>query len=336
MYPGLFGVYVSFYKPNMRILFISSSRLGDAILSTGLLNHLLEEYPDARFTIACGPVAASLFEAVPRLDRIIVMRKGRFGAHWRTILIAGISSAWFMVVDMRGSATAWVLPTRYRRIYRRRDRNVHRVEDMRHTLRLDVPAAPRLWIGASHESFADQCLGPWDPRPLLVLGPTANWDAKIWPAGRFVALMDRLTEPGARLEGARVAVVGGPCEESVSAPLCRAVPDERLINLVGESVLNTAAVIGRASLYVGNDSGLMHLAAATGTPTLGVFGPTRDDNYAPWGRHAAVVRTDQSFEKLKADPDYRPEPGRSLMEGLSVDRAGCYAVALLDRVKFNE
>ena len=320
----------------MRILFISSNRLGDAILSTGLLHHLLDKYPDARFTIACGPVAASLFEAVPRLDRIIVMRKGPFGAHWRAILFAGITSGWFMVVDMRGSATAWMLLARHRRIYRRRDRNAHRVEDMRHTLHLEVPASPHLWIGSRHESFANECLGNGDPGPLLVLGPTANWDAKVWPTDRFAALMARLTGPGARLEGARVVVVGGPGEELVAAPLCRAVPEERLINLVGESVLNTAAVIARASLYVGNDSGLMHLAAATGAPTLGVFGPTRDDNYAPWGSHAAVVRTDQSFETLKADPDYRPEPGRSLMEGLPVNRAVGDAVALLDRVKVNQ
>ncbi|MBM86587.1 MAG: glycosyl transferase [Rhodospirillaceae bacterium] len=320
----------------MRILFISSNRLGDAILSTGLLQHLLEEYPEARFTVACGRVAASLFEAMPRLDRIIVMRKGAFGAHWRTILVAGITSAWFMVVDMRGSVTAWVLPTRHRRIYRKRDRTAHRVEDMRHTLHLDVPAAPHIWIGPIHESFADGCLGTEDSGPLLVLGPTANWDAKVWPTDRFAALTAKLTGPGARLEGARVVVVGGPGEEFVAAPLCRMLPEERLINLVGESVLNTAAVIARASLYVGNDSGLMHLAAATGAPTLGLFGPTRDDNYAPWGRHVAVVRTDQSYEKLKTDPDYRPEPGRSLMEGLPVDRAFREAVSLLARVKVNQ
>ena len=49
----------------MRILFITATRIGDAVLSTGLLAHLIEHHPEARITIACGPVAAPLFSAVP-------------------------------------------------------------------------------------------------------------------------------------------------------------------------------------------------------------------------------------------------------------------------------
>jgi len=52
----------------MRLLFVTSTRIGDAILSTGVLARLLEEHPNARVTIACGPAAASLFEAVPALS----------------------------------------------------------------------------------------------------------------------------------------------------------------------------------------------------------------------------------------------------------------------------
>ncbi|MCG8512385.1 MAG: glycosyltransferase family 9 protein, partial [Rhodospirillales bacterium] len=54
----------------MRILFITSNRIGDAVLSTGVLGHLLETYPKARITIACGPAPAPLFRAVPNLDRL--------------------------------------------------------------------------------------------------------------------------------------------------------------------------------------------------------------------------------------------------------------------------
>ena len=55
----------------MRILFVTATRIGDAVLSTGLLSHLLDRYPMARLTIAAGPVAAPLFAAVPRLERIM-------------------------------------------------------------------------------------------------------------------------------------------------------------------------------------------------------------------------------------------------------------------------
>ena len=72
---------------DMRILFITSSRIGDAVLTTGLLKHLIDKYPTAKFTIACGPAAQRLFDNVPRLDRVISMRKGPMLAHWRDCLL---------------------------------------------------------------------------------------------------------------------------------------------------------------------------------------------------------------------------------------------------------
>lgn len=320
----------------MRILFISASRLGDAILGTGLLNTLIERYPDARFTIACGPVAASLYEAVPGLERIIRMRKGPWLAHWRALLGATMTKHWFMVVDVRGSATAYVLPTLRRHVYGRRDKNAHRVEDMRHILGLEAPAPPQVWLGPQHRAFADSVLGDMDARPVLALGPTANWDAKIWPINRFAELARSMIGPGGALEGARVAVVGGPGERDMAAGLLEAAPDEDLIDLMEAPVLDTAAVLARSALYIGNDSGLMHLAAASGAPTLGLFGPTRDENYAPWGPHCAVARTELSYEELRDDPNYRPRPDSDLMKGLGVETVVEAATALLAKVKAGE
>src|SRR3546814_14314158 len=54
----------------------------------------------------------------------------------------------------------------------------------------------------------------------------------------------------------------------------------------------------RCALYVGNDSGLMHIAAASGIPTLGLFGPSRPENYAPWGERSAVARTAVAYDDL--------------------------------------
>ncbi len=63
----------------MHILFVTATRIGDAVLSTGLLSHLVERFPGARLVIAAGPVAAPLFEAVPGLDELLVLRKRRWG-----------------------------------------------------------------------------------------------------------------------------------------------------------------------------------------------------------------------------------------------------------------
>lgn len=75
----------------------------------------------------------------------------------------------------------------------------------------------------------------------------------------------------------------------MAAPVLAAL-GERAVDLVGRvSLPEAAAVLARAALFVGNDSGLMHLAAATGTPTLGLFGPSRVEEYAPAGRRAGFV-----------------------------------------------
>src|SRR5579884_1716386 len=66
----------------MRILFVTATRIGDAVLSTGLLAHLIERHPAARLTIAAGPAAAALFSAVPGLERLVVLDKRRWALHW--------------------------------------------------------------------------------------------------------------------------------------------------------------------------------------------------------------------------------------------------------------
>ena len=88
----------------MKILYITSTRIGDAVLSTGLLGWLVEHLPEARVTIACGPLAAPLFAAVPGLERVIVLRKRPGGLHWLDLWRACLGVRWGLVVDLRRSA----------------------------------------------------------------------------------------------------------------------------------------------------------------------------------------------------------------------------------------
>jgi ADP-heptose:LPS heptosyltransferase len=75
----------------------------------------------------------------------------------------------------------------------------------------------------------------------------------------------------------------------MAAPVLEALGD-RAVDLMGHLALpEAAAVLARCAIFIGNDSGLMHLSAAAGTPTLGLFGPTSAEEYGPAGRHAAWV-----------------------------------------------
>jgi ADP-heptose:LPS heptosyltransferase len=274
----------------MRILFVTSTRLGDAVLSTGLLDHLLRAHPEARFTIACGPVARGVFAHMPRLERLIELRKRRFSLHWLLLWAQVVGTRWDLVVDLRASALAWMVPARRRAIGKGGRRAGHRLGHIGAVLGLDPPPLPVAWTTPEQEAQAAALLpgGPW-----LVLGPTANWAGKVWPADRFVATARALTAPGAVLEGARIAVIAGlgPVERAMAAPALEALPGA--LDLIGNlDVPASAAVLRRAALYIGNDSGLMHLGAAAGAPVVGVFGTTDAREYAPAGPRAVAVSAD--------------------------------------------
>lgn len=285
----------------MRVLFVTSTRIGDAVLSTGLLDHLLRAHPEARFTVACGPVAEGVFARMPRRDATVVLAKRRLSLHWLDLWRRVAGARWDLVVDLRGSALAWTLPrVGHRAVMRGGRRPGHRLGHIAETLGLKAdPPRPVAWTAPEDEARAAALLP--GPGPWLALGPTANWSGKVWPAARFADLARALTGPGGPLPGARVVLLGGPgaVEAAMAAPVAAALRDAA--DLTGRlSLPEAAAVLRRCALFAGNDSGLMHLAAAAGTPTLGLFGPTPADEYAPVGRgpSRAVVSPDGTMEGL--------------------------------------
>jgi ADP-heptose:LPS heptosyltransferase len=315
----------------VKILFITSTRIGDAILSTGLLAWLIERHPGARLTVVCGAPAAPLFAAVPGLARLVTVRKSATKLHWLGIWRRCLATRWDLVVDLRRSAIAWGLHARDRRRLAGDDGTLHRVVLLGNTLGLDPPPAPRLWTTAAQEAAAARLLP--GAEPVLVLAPTANAAVKVWPAARFAELAGRLTGPGAPLAGARIVVSGGKGEEAMARAVLETLPDGRGLDLVGLDLLTSLAVFRRAALFVGNDSGLMHLAAAAGAPTLGLFGPTRDDLYAPWGPLAAVQRTPESVAALTRGKAEARRAGQSLMTGLTIEAVEAAARELLRRAE---
>jgi ADP-heptose:LPS heptosyltransferase len=302
----------------MKILFVTATRIGDAVLSTGLLHYLVGRYPDARFTIVAGPVAAPLFEAVPTLERIIPVTKRPYSLHWLELYRAIAPIRWDLVVDLRRSALSFILPAKRRRVIDRGDLGEHRVRQLGRLFDLDPPPAPYLWSTLQHEREAANLIS--DGSNVLALGPTANWGAKQWRASRFAELARRLSAPGAILSGARIVVMAAAHERPQSLPILNAFPPEQIIDLVGKiDLLTAAAALRRAALFVGNDNGLMHIAAAVGTPTLGLFGPSPPERYAPWGSHTAVAATAIPYRTLVTAPDYDYRKQETLMDSLSVD-----------------
>ncbi|WP_417484095.1 glycosyltransferase family 9 protein [Maricaulis salignorans] len=312
-----------------RVLFITSTRIGDAIINSGVLDHLVRTRPQARFTIACGPLAASLFTETPRLDRIIVMRKKKAGLHWWDLWCRTVGTKWDLVVDLRSSVTGCFLRAGQRRILKKSKTPIPKVAEAASVLALDPPPDPRLYLSEAVRAQAADRL-PGDG-PYLAICPSASWIFKVWPAESFAAFIRRFTAPGGVMPGASVVMLGGPGDAVYAQPVFDALPQTRFIDLVGLGLPETAACLQRCRLYVGNDSGLMHMAAAVGTPTLGLFGPSDDRCYAPWGGHTDAVRGPASFAEIDGAHDDRRQHPESLLADLTVDTVYDAAKALFER-----
>jgi ADP-heptose:LPS heptosyltransferase len=259
-------------------------------------------------------VAQELFARMPNCERIIVLDKRRWSLHWPRLWATAARQRWDKVVDIRGSGLAWTVRSSRRAVMR--PRPGHKLSQLAAILGLDPPPLPVVWFTPEDAARAGALLPPGlpDGPPLVALGPTANWAPKVWPAERFVALFRALAS--GPLPGAVPLVLAGPGaeERAMADPVLAALPEA--IDLVGRlSLPEVAACLSRAALFVGHDSGLMHLAAAAGAPTLGLFGPTPADEYAPAGRHSAVVIA----------------MGREMAD-LPVDRAFAAAERLIARV----
>lgn len=311
----------------MNILLITYTRLGDGVLSTGVVDHFSKLYPTAKITVACGTLVAGLFESAPCVTRVIPLQKKRFHGHWRELARETLGTRWDIVIDLRNSLLSRLLFAHTKYIWSREDKTKHKVEQIASVIGVSPPPAPRLWFNTEMMKAAEALIPSGSP--VLAIGPAANWHAKTWPAENFIALAKKITAPDGFLPQARIAVFAAAGEETTAYAVLNAFPPDQTIDVIAKtSPIAAAAAISRCAFYVGNDSGLMHCAAAVGVPTLGLFGPTSARQYRPWGNHTAYAHTPESMEALVGHSNFDAQTTPCLMTTLTVEQAWGAAEAL--------
>ncbi len=282
-----------------KVLFVSSNRIGDCVISSGVIREIRRQLPGACITVAAGRPPAPLFRAAPGVDRVIVLDKKPLSGHWFDLWRQVRGTPWDLVIDIRGSALAWTVPARRRVVYTRKwETGLRKVEMVSRLMGAAEPLDPEVFLDARARAEAAAIIDPRlstgaGPGPILALAPIAHQPGKSWPADRWGRLVERLrADP--RFDGWRFMPVGGPGDRPPATPALEAA-GERGIDCVGKGdILCSAAAIDRATLFVGNDSGLMHVAAALGRPTLGLFGPTEWWLYGPWGPRTRTVASNET------------------------------------------
>ena len=273
-----------------RLLFVTLSNIGDLVMTTPALRALNEAYPDALIDIVADPRSSELLTRCPFLGDLFhrVKREGRAGLFR---LVRSLRRRRYdAIVDLRTDFLPWLLRGDRRSArWQAPPHGPHAVEQHFAVAQRLLPA-PRaipdtcIWTTAEDDARAAALLDRVPGPRRLVLAPGANWPGKRWPVEHYAALAEALREEFDSLvllgSAADVDDAGGRLD-GLALPT---------LDLMGRtSLIEATAVMRQATLFVGNDSGLGHLASAAGIPSVTVFGPGRPERYRPWGSRASLL-----------------------------------------------
>lgn len=291
------------------ILVLKPCCLGDVLAATALVRELRLNFPEARLDFAVGPWSRAAVETNPRIDGLVDCGRvgsGRYSPAEYLDLIRRIRARRYQVCFVLErsvwlSMVPWLagIPVRVGidsggrgfsltvRVRWRPPRNEAELYlDLLRAVGIE-PRNPRIefFPREADRVWAREVLGSARPRVVLQPGGGVNpgmvLPAKRWPPDRFVEVGRRVLELGGT-----VVVIGTAWDRAAVAPVLRRLGDlaapGRLVNLVGTvDFVRLGAVLAEADLFIGPDSGPMHLAAAVGTPTVAIFGPSSPEVYRP-------------------------------------------------------
>ena len=312
MVDGTIAVYQECLE-QPRILIWKLSALGDVLLSTPSLRAVRRQFPKAHITLIVGRAAAELVARCPYLDELIVYdprRKDRgVRGHWALLkkLRAG---AFDLSIDLQNSRRthllAWLAGIPVRIGYARKwGRLLNRgirlprvvlapIAHQQYLLRqagLTVDGdALEIWPSAQEDARAQALVGSRaDGAPVVGVHPggSGRWKTKRWDLDRWAQLCEALAQ-----RQVRVIVTGGPEERGLWEALTGAMR-ARPVNAIGQtSLLELACLIKRCDVFIAHDSSTLHLAAAVGTPTVALFGPTDPARHLPPRFAGQVIKKD--------------------------------------------
>src|SRR3990167_7812629 len=102
-----------------QVLFVTSNRIGDCVISSGVIREIARQIPGARITVACGRPPAPFFRSAPNVEKVIILDKKKLAGHWFGLWGQVVGTRWDMVIDIRGSALSYLIPARRRVVYNR-------------------------------------------------------------------------------------------------------------------------------------------------------------------------------------------------------------------------
>ena len=305
----------------MKILIVKLGAVGDVVHTLPALHSLRKSFPHAFIAWAVERKSMDVITGNPDLDEVIIFerkelqkifkRDGLFAAYrfFREFATKLKSYDFNLAIDFQTLFKSGIITYSSgakRRIGFDKWREVNRLFTnervkavSRHTVDkyLELvdsaggkPDASPVKIACSSEnaSYVDGFLNEKKlaERPWVAINPGASWTSKLWPVERFAALCDILEE-----SAIPVVVVWGPGEEPLVDAIAGATRSRPTV-APPTTIKQLACLLERSSLYIGGDTGPMHMAVAMGTPVVGIFGPSDPDRNGPYGEGHVVLQSE--------------------------------------------
>lgn len=298
------------------ICIIKPSSLGDVIHSLPILPALRKRFPASRISWIINRPFRSLVEGNPDLDQVIVHDRGGPGISTRSVtstlrLCRTLRGERFdLTIDLQGLLRSGLMTAATKAAVRvgladaregagwfythRVDASRRRLHAVDRVLRVlealginEVEPAFPLPITAEEEHWAQAALSDV-PRPRLVLNMGARWLTKRWPPEHFAEIARRAVEE----YGAGLVAVGSAADGFLAVELRRALGPIPFLDLTGAtSLLQLAALARECDLFLSNDTGPLHVAAAAGAAVVGIYTCTDPRLTGPYGPRAAAVQS---------------------------------------------
>jgi len=175
-----------------------------------------------------------------------------------------------------------------------------------------------VWTTPEDELYAQSVLDKNDithADVLIAFAPGAAWPFRRWPSERFIELGNWLQ----KIYDANILILAAKNEQELALRIEKGLQPEKTINLAGKTSLREmASILKHCNLFIGNDSGPLHVATAAGTPVVGFYGPGEYQRFKPWGRNHDTLRLGLSCSPCSQNCKFR-EP--RCIEGITVSQA---------------
>lgn len=303
-----------------KILIISANRLGDSILSSGLIDYFNKKYKNVKVTFVCGEVPYELFKYCSNISKVISLKKKKYSVHWIILWLKVFLNFWDEIIDLRGTALSFFLMRKSKKIYFGKIKNLHKVISISNLVSNSI-IEPKLFIKENikkSHSFNELTLLS-KKKKIIAISASANWIGKKWPISKYISLIKGLKKTSLFNQSIFI-LLGSKSERNELNFICTKINNIDIINLAGSMTLNEIyLILKKCKLFIGNDSGLMHLSAVSGINTIGLFGPSDIVQYSPWGINNLTISTPLSPYELMGKKSFSYKNESSLMNSLNVD-----------------